>query len=60
MTIKVEQFLAQVTYDLHLFEKNAIESPCVDLNITTWFINFIEKGHFLLDYAHDFIDVSAM
>ena len=60
MTVKVEQFLAQVTYDLHLFEQDAIESPSVDFDIAAWFVNFVEQGHFFLNYAHDLINVSAM
>ena len=60
MAVEVEQFFPQFTYDLHLFEEDAIEAPRVHLYIAARLVDLVQESHLLLHYADDLVDVPAM
>ena len=57
MTVESKQLLPKVANDLHLLEQYAVQAPNVDLHVAAWLVNLVEERHFVLDHAHDFVDV---
>ena len=60
MTIEGKQLLSKIAYDLHLFKQYTIQTPDINFYVTTRLVNLVEKCHFVLDHAHDFIDMPTV
>ena len=42
MAVESQHLLSKIAYDLHLFEKYAIQAPDVHFYVTTWLVNLVE------------------
>ena len=60
MTVEIQHLLSKVAYDLHLFEKHAVQAPDVNFYVTAWLVALVEQSHLVLDHAHNFVDVATV